>query len=92
MMHVMDSFSLKNKVALVTGGQSRLGRQIVLALAQAGARVYMASRHLEPLEASAKKLRDEGLDVFALDYDQGSEASILQLKDKLLSLDRKSVV
>lgn len=88
-MHVMDSFSLKNKVALVTGGQSRLGRQIVLALAQAGARVYMASRHLEPLEASASTMRGDGLEVFALDYDQGSEASILQLRDKLFALEQR---
>ena len=98
-MHVMENFSLKNKVALVTGGQSRLGSQVVLALAQAGARVYMASRQLEQLETSAAKLRSEGHDVHALAYDQGSEASIRQLKERLFELeahidilDRKSVV
>ena len=82
-MQVMDSFSLKNKVALVTGGQSRLGDQIVLALAQAGARVYMASRHLEQLETAAAKMRGEGLDVHAMAYEQGSETSIRQLKEQL---------
>jgi NAD(P)-dependent dehydrogenase (short-subunit alcohol dehydrogenase family) len=83
-MNVMESFSLKNKIALVTGGQSRLGRQIVLALAQAGAHVYMAARHLEPLQAAVDQLREQGCEVDALAYDQASESSILQLRDQLL--------
>ncbi len=84
-MNVMDRLSLKNKVALVTGGQSRLGRQIVRALAQAGARVYMASRNLDQLEASAVQLRGEGYDVIALSLDQGSESSIIALRDELVT-------
>ena len=46
-MNVIDMFSLKGKVALVTGGSGLYGRQITIALAEAGAKVYTASRSLE---------------------------------------------
>jgi NAD(P)-dependent dehydrogenase (short-subunit alcohol dehydrogenase family) len=56
-MGVLDTFSLKGKVALVTGGAGLYGRQIVAALAQAGAKTYIASRNLEALEAVAAEER-----------------------------------
>ena len=75
-MNILDTFSLKSKTALVTGGAGNFGRQIVRALAGAGARVTIASRNLEALEKSAAEFRAEDLDVRALRMDQGDEASI----------------
>jgi NAD(P)-dependent dehydrogenase (short-subunit alcohol dehydrogenase family) len=47
-------FDLSGKVALVTGGSRGLGREMVLAFAEAGADVVIASRRLESCEALAK--------------------------------------
>jgi NAD(P)-dependent dehydrogenase (short-subunit alcohol dehydrogenase family) len=82
-MIILDRFSLNGKVALVTGGAGLYGRQIVRAVAEAGAETYVAARHIEPLEALAKDLQSEGRRVTALQYDQGDEASILALRDAI---------
>jgi NAD(P)-dependent dehydrogenase (short-subunit alcohol dehydrogenase family) len=75
-MSVLDSFSLKGKTALCTGGAGLYGRQIVTALAQAGARTFIAARDVARLEAVAEEERAAGGDVTALSLDLGKDASI----------------
>jgi NAD(P)-dependent dehydrogenase (short-subunit alcohol dehydrogenase family) len=60
------------------------GRQIVEALAEAGARTFMASRNLETLQAQAEVFRQAGLNVTVLQYDQASEPSVLQLLGQVI--------
>ena len=83
-MSVLDSFSLKGKVALVTGGAGLYGRQIVAALAQAGATTFIASRDLIKLEAVAEEERAAGNNVTALPLDLSSDASIEALHKSVL--------
>jgi NAD(P)-dependent dehydrogenase (short-subunit alcohol dehydrogenase family) len=82
-MPLLDTFSLAGQVALVTGGAGMYGRQIVRALAEAGARTYIASRNLEALEKVASEHRQHGYDVRALQFDQTDEASIAAVRDTM---------
>ncbi|MBT3320465.1 MAG: SDR family oxidoreductase [Clostridia bacterium] len=84
-MNVLDSFSLKGKVALVTGGAGKYGRQILEAVAEAGAVTYVAARNLEALQKEADKLNARGYDVRACKYDQGKEETIIALRDHIVS-------
>jgi len=83
-MGILDRFSLRGRVALMTGGAGLYGRQIVAALAEAGAETYIASRNLAALEEVAQAHRAKGENVTALQYDQADEGSILALRDEIL--------
>ena len=84
MVGILDRFSLQDKVALATGGAGLYGRQIVAALAEAGACTYIAARNLEALEQLAAEHRTQGQEVRALRFDQGDEESVLGLRDRVL--------
>ena len=75
-INVLDTFSLKGKVALLTGGAGLYGRQIAEALAEAGAATCIAARNVAALETVADELRAAGGDVAALPLDLAREDSI----------------
>jgi NAD(P)-dependent dehydrogenase (short-subunit alcohol dehydrogenase family) len=53
-------FSLEGQTALITGGSGALGSALARALAQAGARVAIMGRRIEPCEHVAESIRAAG--------------------------------
>jgi NAD(P)-dependent dehydrogenase (short-subunit alcohol dehydrogenase family) len=68
-----DLFSLRGKVALVTGGSRGIGLMIARGFVEAGARVYVASRKAEECERVAAELSRTG-SCTAVPADLGNEA------------------
>ncbi len=76
---ILQRFSLEGKTALVTGAAGLYGQAILDGLAEAGARVHIASRDLKKLEEVAAARRARGHDVKAFRFDQSSLKSIEKL-------------
>jgi 3-oxoacyl-[acyl-carrier protein] reductase len=62
-------FSLKDKVALVTGASQGIGRATAQALASAGARVIAAARNREKLDSLVREIAAGGGDALAVTMD-----------------------
>jgi len=76
-----DLFELQGKVAVVTGGSRGLGREMVLAFAERGADVVIASRKLENCETVAEEVRALGRRAVAVGYHAASWADADRLAE-----------
>lgn len=75
-MSVLDRFRLNGKRLFITGGSRGLGREMALAIAEAGADVILVGRDLASLEKTAEDIRSRGrkADVIQADVGQPEEA------------------
>ncbi|KAJ3091825.1 hypothetical protein HDU96_002931 [Phlyctochytrium bullatum] len=77
-------FSVKGKVALVTGGATGIGKMIAAALVQNGAKVYIASRKIQNVQKAADELNKMGPgQCIALQADLTTKAETEALAAKL---------
>ena len=89
LMNIIDTFRLNGRTAIVTGGAGRYGRQIVEALGEAGATVFIASRDLSHCQETADAFIAQGLDVRALRLDLGDRGSIDRLVAEVIAQTRR---
>ena len=82
----LSEFSLENKVALITGGSSGIGKMMALALAKAGAFVWIASSR-DNADETLQELKDQGSDGRFIQADVTSSEA---LKDIVSLINQES--
>lgn len=84
-MHVQELFSLKERVAVITGGSRGLGLEIAHGLGEAGAAVVVTARRQEWLQPAVHELRAAGIDADAFTCDVADEAQVDALAEQVLA-------
>ena len=82
-MKVLNKFSLKGKVGVVTGGSGLYGKCIVEGLCEAEAKVIIASRNLDNCKKTASFCNKKGYEAYAYTLDLSSHESITSFTKKV---------
>jgi|SRR5690606_26141837 len=85
MEKIFKRFSLRGKVAIVTGGAGLYGKPICTALAEAGATVVIASRDQKKCEAFAQTLVSDNRQAVGMALDLSDEDNIRQVIDQVVT-------
>lgn len=80
----VELFSLRDKVALVTGAGKGLGKSMALALSESGAHVVVVSRTLSDIEATAKEIQENGVKSLPLALDVTKEEDVVRMVETIL--------
>lgn len=83
-MGVLDLFTLDGKRAFISGGSRGLGRQMALALAEAGADVVLTGRDQASLESTATDIRARGRQAWPIVCDMNDAVAAQDACDRTL--------
>ena len=86
-MDTVSRFRLDGRVALVTGAGRGIGRACAIALAQAGAEVWLLARTHDEIEAAASEIRGAGGKAQAVAADVTDSSKIRKAIEALHRLD-----
>jgi NAD(P)-dependent dehydrogenase (short-subunit alcohol dehydrogenase family) len=81
----LPDFSLKGKVALITGAKQGIGKEIALTFARAGANVAICSRSISELEKVAAEIKAEGRRALAIKTDVSIKSEVQNLVTRTVS-------
>ncbi|MGB7836752.1 MAG: SDR family NAD(P)-dependent oxidoreductase, partial [Terrimicrobiaceae bacterium] len=84
-MKILQRFSLKNKVSIMTGGARGLGKAMAESLAQAGSDIVIVDLDLEAALETANALATEGVRTLALKVDVTNPADVDQMVDGVVN-------
>lgn len=84
-MSILDRFRLTGKRLFITGGSRGLGREMALAIADAGADVVLAGREASSLESTADDIRKLGRSAFPIIGDVGQPDECEAICERVLS-------
>jgi NAD(P)-dependent dehydrogenase (short-subunit alcohol dehydrogenase family) len=84
-MTVLDRFSLKGKVAIVTGGNRGIGRAIARGFAEAGATVVIAARDATRNTETVAELKNLGANAVAVSTDISKRDDIQRMYDTVVA-------
>lgn len=76
MQNILDRFKLTGKTALITGGASGIGRELAIAMGQAGARIAINSRSEENLKKAKRDFSEHGIDIYPIAFDVTEEEAV----------------
>lgn len=81
---IYDMFNLENKVAIVTGASSGIGKSISLTLAEAGANVILVSRRIDVLNQLVEHINQKGYKSLAIKADISKKEEVDGMLEKAL--------
>ena len=91
-MDINQLFRLENKTVFVTGASSGIGKHCALLMAQAGAKVAIASRRIDQLESVVAQIAAAGGNAKAFEIDVTQKKSVLQCFDELAGWSLPTVI